>query len=201
MSFVGALRDRKPTEGGFSVAALANSRGVPCRSGWWSVWSIGIVLKLFCRLCLVNDTVWMALRTKVISVPLLTPKGRHASNLQRPRDGMERNFRGQLRPFLNFSEFLDADHSSILLLILEGSITLTMQYKKLGEFRGGYRGSFPQATKIPPLVHLFWLIFKSERRDQRAGAQVYHYSKLRISFLGRIQRYLHNFYANSKDIV
>jgi len=55
----------------------------------------------------------------VISVPLLTPKGRHASNLQGPQDAMERKFGGQLRPLLNFSEFLDEDHTSNLLLIPE----------------------------------------------------------------------------------
>ena len=65
----------------------------------------------------------------------------------------------------------------------------------MGDLRGGSQSSFPKATEIHALVQLFWLMFKLESRDQKAEAQLYHHSKLQVSFLGRMQRYLHIFHA------
>ena len=57
-----------------------------------------------------------------IAVALFTPKADTlcTGNLQGPRDSMERKHGGQLRPVLNFSEFLDEDHTPNPLLILDG---------------------------------------------------------------------------------
>jgi hypothetical protein len=58
------------------------------------------------------------------------------NNLQGPRDSMERKIRGQMRPFLKFSELLAEDHTENLLLILTGqSLRLTSMkvWQHLGE--------------------------------------------------------------------
>ena len=57
--FAGTLEDEIPTEGGIMVASIVNSLSAPCRPALWPNWSMVIMLKLFCSLCLVNGAGWM----------------------------------------------------------------------------------------------------------------------------------------------
>ena len=113
--------------------------------------------------------------------------------------------RGQLRPFLNFSDFLDDDHTSNHSPNSRRQIALIKQHENLGEFGGGSHTSSTKATEIPALIHLFWPTFKLEGRDQKVGAQVYYNSEQQMSFLRRKQRYLRIFCPKGpvfgKDII
>ena len=79
------------------------------------------------------------------------------------------------------------------------------QHENLREFGGESQFSSTKATEIPALIHLFWLAFGLEGRDQFAEAQVYHNSKLPMSFSRRTPRYLRIFCAKGsafgKDII
>ena len=56
---------------------------------------------------------------------------------------MERKFRGRLRLFPEFSEFLDYDRTSNPLAGIGEPIALINQHQEFGEFGEGSRGTFP----------------------------------------------------------
>lgn len=107
-------------------------------------------------------------------------------NVQEPPHDMKRKSGGRLRPFLKLIEFLDGYHASYHSPNSRRLIAMINQHEKFGEFGGGSQISSTKATEIPALIHLFWLKFKLEDRDQKADAQVYHNSKLPMSFSRRI---------------
>ena len=129
----------------------------------------------------------------------------YTGNLQEPRHGMERKSRGRLRPFLEFSDFLDDDHISNHSPISRRPITLIYRHENSREFGGESQTSSTKATEIPALIHVSWLTFKLGGRDQKVEAQVYHNSELQMSFSRWISRYLCIFCAKvpvfGKDII
>ena len=91
-------------------------------------------------------------------------------NVQEPPHGMKRKSGGRLRSLLKLSEFLDGYHTSCHSPNSSRLITAINQHEILGEFGGGSHTSPTKANEIPALIHLFWLTFKLEGRDQKAEA-------------------------------
>jgi len=109
----------------------------------------------------------------VLLYSLPNPDTLCTDNLQEPRDSMERNPRGQLRPFLNFPGFLDPDQTSNPSPNLRRPITLTDQHVNSGKFGGGSQSTFPWSTEIPALHHLFLAnIQVGEPKSESGGANL-----------------------------